>query len=211
MNRERSTSHDYAPLSALLARIAEDESRERVSISDLLDLTGERAFGALMFVLALPNVIPTPPGTSTILGLPLIILAFQLSYGRRSPWLPKMLAARSIPRAGFAAMLARTNPTLRRVERVLKPRLSFLVGPIAERFIGLALLVLALILFLPIPLGNMLPAVAICVMSLSLIEHDGFAALIGAALGALAVLLVWGAMVALIRAAAAALEHLGSI
>jgi hypothetical protein len=205
------TRHDYVPLSELLARIASDKGRQRIAIRDLLALTGERAFGALMFVLALPNVVPTPPGTSTVLGLPLVILAFQLSYGRRTPWLPNVLAARSIPRAGFAALLARTSPTLRRVERVLKPRFEFILSPLAERFIGLTLLVLALVLFLPIPLGNMLPAAAICVMSLSLIEHDGLAALIGVLLAALAVLLVWGAIVTLVRAAASALEHLGAI
>jgi hypothetical protein len=164
-----------------------------------------------MFVLAVPNVVPMPPGTSAVLGFPLVILAFQLCYGRSAPWLPKTLAARSLPRARFAAALARTNPTLRRAERVLKPRLGFLVSPMAERFIGLVLLVLALILFLPIPFGNMLPAAAICVMSLSLLEHDGLAALIGAALGAVAVLLVWGAVVTFFRAAAAALEHLASV
>src|SRR5215207_7589177 len=105
--------HRYASLSELLTRIAADDARERIAVRDLLESTGERAFGALMFVLALPNVVPTPPGASAILGLPLIILGFQLSYGRKTPWLPEVLAARSIPRAGFAAMLERTNPTLR--------------------------------------------------------------------------------------------------
>jgi hypothetical protein len=89
---------------------------------------------------------------------------------------------------------------------VLQPRLGFLVSPVGERVIGLMMLVLAVIIFLPIPLGNIVPAAAICVMSL--IEHDGLAALIGAALAGLAVLLVWGAIVALVRAAGIALEHL---
>jgi hypothetical protein len=45
----------------------------------------------------------------------------------------------------------------------------------------------------------MLPAAAICVTSLSLIDHDGLAELIGVILATLAVLLVWGAIVTLVR------------
>ena len=62
---------------------------------------------------------------------------------------------------------------MRRLERVLKPRLGLLVSPAAERLLGFAVFILAVILFLPIPLGNMLPAAAICILSLALVEHDG--------------------------------------
>jgi hypothetical protein len=201
----------HPPLSELLARVAADETRERVSVRDLLENAGERAFGALMFVFALPNVVPTPPGTSTLLGLPLILLAAQLVWGRRTPWLPRVIGARAIDRTDFARLVARANPALRRCERVLRPRLSLLLSPIAERLLGFALLVLAIVLFLPIPLGNMLPAAAICLIALALIEHDGLAALVGALVGMLAILLVWGALFALARAALLALERLGVV
>jgi hypothetical protein len=201
----------HPALSELLAQIAADETRDRVFLGDLLAVAGDRAFGALMFVFALPNVVPTPPGTSAALGLPLVLLAFQLLCGRRTPWLPRTITARSIARADFAALISRTAPLLRRFEHVLKPRLGLLVSPVAERLLGLALLILAVILFLPIPFGNMLPAAAICIVSLSLLEHDGLVALLGTVVGAFAVLIVWGALFALLRAGLVAIEHLGAL
>ncbi|MDO8320804.1 exopolysaccharide biosynthesis protein, partial [Rhodoferax sp.] len=59
-------------LSTILWELSADTRRERIAISDLLVALGDRATGALIFIFAFPNVLPTPPGTSTILGAPLI-------------------------------------------------------------------------------------------------------------------------------------------
>lgn len=204
----RAKRHQLA-LSEVLARIASDGTRERVSVADLLQLASDRAYGALLFIFALPNVVPMPPGTSAVLGLPLVLLAAQFLYGRKTPWLPRMVARRSIMRTEFIALLARINPVLRRVERILRPRLGVLVSPTAERVLGIVLLGLSLILFLPIPFGNMLPAAAICLMSLALVEHDGLIVVLGALLGILSVVVVWGALLVLARTALAALDSFG--
>jgi hypothetical protein len=201
----------HQPLSELLARIAADDTRERVSVADLLELAGDRAFGALMFVFALPNVVPTPPGFSAALGLPLILLSAQLLWGRRTPWLPRAIVSRSVARTDFSAVISRMTSPMRRFERVLKPRLGVLVSPVAERLLGFALLVLAVLLFLPIPLGNMLPAAAICILSLALVEHDGLAVLVGFLIGVIAVIIVWGTLFGLATAGLALLRHLGWI
>ena len=199
----------HPALSELLSHIAYDDTRERVSVADLLHISRDRAFGALLFVFALPNVVPMPPGTSAILGLPLVLLAAQFLWGRKTPWLPRMITERSIARTEFVGLLTRINPVLSRVERILRPRIAVLVSPAAERILGVVLLGLSVILFLPIPFGNMLPAAAICLMSLSLVEHDGLIVALGALLGILAVLLVWGALLAMVRTALAALSYFG--
>ena len=77
-------------LSVFLSAIARGQDRERISIADLLQALEHRAIGALMFIFAVPNAIPVPPGVSAILGAPLIFLSFQLMIGRR-PWLPKVI------------------------------------------------------------------------------------------------------------------------
>lgn len=205
------TADRHSALSELLSQIAADESRERVSTGDLLAMAGDRAFGALIFVFALPNLVPTPPGTSAILGLPLIILSFQLLYGRRTPWLPKAISVRSIARADLASVVRRTAPVLKRIERVLKPRLSWLVTAYSERLLALLMLILSVILFLPIPLGNIFPAAAMCIIALALIEHDGLAALFGILIGAGSVLIVWGALLAVLKAILLAVEHFAGV
>lgn len=88
------------PLSQILFRIAEDETRARVSIGDIFEALGDRAFGALILIFALPNIVPTPPGTSAITGAPLVFLAAQLMLGWQ-PWLPGWITKRSLARADF--------------------------------------------------------------------------------------------------------------
>lgn len=188
------------PLSHLLAELAADVSRERVSVGDLLLALRDRALAALLLLFALPNVVPVPPGTSALLGAPLLFLAAQLALGRR-PWLPRVIAERSMPRGHFAALVTRALPWLARAERLLRPRWAALCTPPAEYGVGLLCLLLALIVFLPIPLGNMLPALAICLFALGILERDGLWVLAGLATALSSVALVWGVLYALIKSA----------
>jgi hypothetical protein len=186
-------------LSDILTEIADDTSPLRVSVVDLLAAMPDRAFGALMFIFALPNVLPTPPGTSTVLSVPLIFLATQLTLGQH-PWLPRLIANRSMARTDFAALIARTNPRLARAERLLRPRLAGLVQPPFEYAIGVICLLLAVILFLPIPFGNNLPALAICMFSLGIMERDGVCVLIGLLTAVASIVLIWGIAYAFVTA-----------
>jgi hypothetical protein len=188
-------------LSDILHSVATGQTRERVSVADLFEVMRDRAFGALMLIFAAPNVLPLPPGSSTILGAPLIFLAAQLALSRPRPWLPKLIAKRSMSRKDFAAIVSKGAPWLVRAEKLLTPRLSFLTRPPFEQAIGAICLLLAVILFLPIPFGNNLPALAICLFSLAILERDGLAALAGTLVAIVSVAVVWGVLYALVRTA----------
>jgi len=148
----------------------------RIRLVELVDSFGDRTFGALLLFFALPNLIPLPPGSSAILGTPLILIAAQLALGRTSLWLPQAVGNRTLATRDLQKLVGYTVPALRRTERLLAPRLDMLLN---DRLIGLACLVLALVLFLPIPLGNIPPAFAICAFALGLLQRDGVAVLVG--------------------------------
>ena len=186
------------PLSQVLHVLADDPIRERISIGDLLAALGDRAIGALLFIFAFPNVLPTPPGTSAILGAPLLFLAAQLAFGRQ-PWLPVIITKRSMSRDDFQSLIRRISPWLARAEKLLKPRLSSLALPPMEYLIGLVCLLLATLLVLPIPLGNMLPALAISLIALGVLERDGLWVLAGMVTAGLAIVVVSGVVFALIK------------
>jgi hypothetical protein len=179
-----------------LTALAHDASRERIAVADLLAALGDRAIGALMFVFAVPNVLPTPPGTSSLLGAPLVFLAAQLMFGR-APWLPAVVAKRSMMRTDFAKLMARVVPWLAKAERLLKPRLSRLTVAPMEYAIGALCLLLAVVLVLPIPLGNILPALAISLLALGVLEGDGVCILIGVVSAVAGLALVSGVVLAL--------------
>lgn len=83
---------------------------------------------------------------------------------------------------------------------MLKPRLKFLVHPPAEFVIGLLCLILSIVLTLPIPLGNILPALAICFFAFAILERDGLCSVIGAMLFVVAAIVVSGVIFAMVKA-----------
>ncbi len=184
----------------ILDEISADESRSRVSVADLLHVMSGRAIGALLLLFALPNILPAPPGTSSILGMPLVYLSAQMMLGRL-PWLPAFIANRSMSREDFAATISRATPLIARAEKLLKPRLSFIVRHGAERVIGAVCLILAIVLLLPIPLGNMLPALAIGLIALGVLERDGVWVLVGLTVAGISLFIVAGVVYALAKAA----------
>jgi hypothetical protein len=186
---------DGLSLSQLLRKLADDTTRDRIAVGDLLQALGDRAIGALLFIFAFPNILPVPPGTSAVLGAPLVFLAAQLAFGMR-PWLPGLISRRSMSRSDFYGMIRRVVPWLERAEKLLRPRISVLALPPFEYLIGVVCLLLAAVLVLPIPLGNMLPALSISLLALGLLERDGYAiatGLIAATVSAVVVSgVIWG-------------------
>lgn len=144
-----------------------------VSVQDVLNRFEGRAFGLLMLLLALPNCIPNVPGLSTIFGILLLAPAIQLIIGSGSPWLPKRLRAMTIQRETLRTTIKSALPTLKKFEVLIKPRWE----PLTERPVSIALgfmvLICALILMLPIPLGNWLPGMCIAAIALALLQRDG--------------------------------------
>jgi hypothetical protein len=195
-------------LSEMLAAIANDPSRDYIAVADIRDAMGDRAFGAMMFVFAAPNALPVNmPGISAVLGLPLLFLSLQLMLGVAVPWLPRFLVQRTLRRQSFARVMNHAVPWIRRTERLLRPRLEFLAAGPIERLIGLLSAILCLVLILPIPFGNMGPAVAICVMALALLERDGLAALAGVGIGIAGIALAWGVILAIVKAVSLFVRH----
>lgn len=193
------------PFSAQFQDIA-DQAEDRVSIGDLTSRLGDRAFGGLLIILAIPNLAPLPPGSSSILAAPLIFAALQFAIGRESVWLPKAVRERSISRETLAHFVSFSAPLLKRAERLIRPRYSIFIN---DRVIGAICLLLAVILFLPIPLGNLPPALALCAFGLSLLHRDGLAALIGVIITIISLIVVALVSGTIILSVSAAVRWLG--
>ena len=169
------------PLSAMLREVGA-AADGHVSIGDMTERFGPRAFGAVLFIFGLLNLLPWPPGGTTITGTPLLLIAAQMTIGAHTVWLPKAITRRGLDAAVFNKGLGKVLPWLVRLEKVSRPRLGFLFGPIGDRLLGLVCTLLAVIIVLPIFGGNFLPAVAVTVLAISLVLRDGLLALLGYAL-----------------------------
>jgi hypothetical protein len=174
------------PLSEVVCELAETEAAT-MSLGEVVDAFGASALAGLLLVFGLACALPLPPGATTVFGAPLVLLAPQLMFDQPAPWLPKALRERRIAMPELRRVFERMTPWLKRMEMVSRPRLDFFVGASGRRLIGLICTLFALVLILPIPLGNMLPAATVSVFSLALIQRDGLVALVGYAFGAASV------------------------
>lgn len=195
-------------LSRRLVRAASDRAhRADMSLAELVVTLGDRSFAWLIVVFALVNLIPMPIGSNMVTAIPLILVTGQMAWGLPQVRLPAFLMRRQVSRKGFQKLVLRLGPLIRPVERILRPRHNYLFDPRLERALGVFLLVVSLALFLPIPLSGYLPATALFVTGVGLVERDGLVAVGGLALGvvALGVTVAVGAMIVL--GAQAALTH----
>lgn len=186
------------PLSAILREISLDPD-PTVAVGEIVHRFGRRAFGALLFIFSAPNWLPLPPGSSSFLSVPLVLLSPQVAVGIQSPWLPGFIDDRTMKRSDMRKAVDKLLPTLERIEKVSRPRWGFMFGAVGDRMIGLTCFLLSLVLILPIPLGNMAPAAAIAAFGLSLVQRDGILTLIGYAISGISVgLLILGYRAALL-------------
>jgi hypothetical protein len=190
-------------LSDVIEGFGEDE-RPVLTVGQMLEQFDSRAFGAMLLVFGLLNCLPLPPGSSTILSLPILLLAPQIAWGSDVPWLPRKLVDHPLKRDDLRGLFRRLTPIVRRMELVTRPRLKILFGPIGERLIGVVCTLLALVLVLPIPLGNLAPGATVAVLALALLQRDGLLALLGYLMAAVSV----GLLVLSAGVVAAAIERL---
>lgn len=190
-------------LSDVIESFGED-TRPVLTVGQMLDQFDSRAFGAMLLVFGLLNCLPLPPGSSTILSLPILLLAPQIAVGREVPWLPRKLVEHPLKRDDLRGLFRKLTPIVRRMELVSRPRLGFLFAQGGERLIGVVCTLLALVLVLPIPLGNLAPGATVAVLSLALLQRDGLLALLGYMMAAVSV----GLLVVSAGVVAAAVDRL---
>ncbi len=161
---------------------------ERVSVGELIDKLESRAHGVLLLILALPMCLPNVPGISTVFGLLMLAPALQMMFGQRAMWLPRQMRAWSFPREGLCKALRAAIPSLRKIERLIKPRWPALTQWPATSLVGLQTLIMALILILPIWGANLTPGVTVVLTAMALLQRDGVLMLltVPAALGSMA-------------------------
>ena len=174
--------------SAVLAGLDELLPARRVTVGEMVDALGGAGIGLTILMLALPSFIPVPGlPTGVVFGTALAILALQVMLGADRLILPERLRRFSMPREPVVKGGLWIAPWFRRVEWMLRPRLPALSGRIARFVLALPILIHAVMILLPIPLGNQLPALAVIAFAFGLIERDGIAVLAGALLSVLAV------------------------
>ncbi len=157
------------------------ENLKEVTLNEILEIAGERTFGFLFVLLALPSALPIPaPGYSVPFGIVMFLLAVQLIVGSEQPWLPEKFRKRGFERKSVQGIIRKGIPWLQRIETVSRPRLTSVCTSRTGRVvIGLAIALMSISMMIPIPLTNTLPAMGIFVTGFGLLDDDGAISLAG--------------------------------
>jgi hypothetical protein len=163
-------------LSEELAMILREFEVESVTMREVLGLLHGRGYLLLVMVIALPFCTPVPlPGLSTPFGLIITIIGVRLALGAK-PWLPARLLDTRLPPKIFARVFALTRKIILGFERLLRPRMLWVTAsPRLEQLHAIPIVICALMLLLPLPIpfSNMVPAWGILLLAGGLLERDG--------------------------------------
>ncbi len=183
-----------APVARRLRRAAARLQGEGLSLQDMARAHGPEAPGTLLLLMAAPCLLPVP-GVGTVLGLGMAALAFGLWRGQAGHWLPRRVAGLVLSQQWTRRVLMFLVTTYLVAGRYARPRLTGVVAAPGRSWFAGTVAAMALLIVLPIPFGNVLPAVAMMLMGVALVFRDGLAMILGLATAALAVTttgaLVW--------------------
>ena len=170
-------AHDTSgKVSDTLSKAARAIPVEGMTLSQLLGTLGEQGLLVFCIFLTIPFVLPVQiPGLSTVFGLLIAFIALGVTVNR-VPIFPRWLMDRHIAATHLILVLDHGARLFARFERWVCPRWFTLThSALMNCITGLLLLFAAGLLTLPllIPFSNVLPALAILLLTIGILQRDG--------------------------------------
>ncbi len=180
------TAHLRSPetsLSAAFERAAAEVRSHTVTVGELLELIGEQGLLLFCAFLAIPFLLPVAiPGTSTVFGVLIVLIGIGVATDSL-PLMPKRLLDHALSSRHVVPALQKGAAAFRRFEKWIRPRaLAMTASRLANFANGAVMVIAALVLMLPLPLvpfTNTIPALAIVLLSIGMVERDGIVIAVG--------------------------------
>ena len=154
----------------------------KISVAEIVETFGERSFGPLLLLAGLLGMTPVAaiPSAPSIIALITLLISAQLLFGRHTIWLPRFLAKLSVKADKLHRAVKMTRKPAHVADRIMRPRLKVLTGPVADRVVaGVCVLVALCVPPLEfLPFVAFIPSLAIATFGLALIARDGLVVLI---------------------------------
>jgi len=190
------SSAPTANVSELVGELAAATPPEGLEISQLFERIGREGLLVAIMLLTVPFLLPVSiPGMSTPFGTLIILICLSIVTGGPLR-LPRRLGRMRVKQKHMRLIADKAGAVLRRLEAWSKPRLGALTAgrPLrAVHAVGIVFSAVGMMLPLPLPLSNAIPAYAIVCLALGLLRRDG--ALVLAGYGLLAATILYLAVV----------------
>lgn len=183
MSRESSTESTSKIISDIASQIPE----EGINFKEFLALIGEKGGLISCLILVAPFLFPVSiPGSSSPFGLAIILINIGI-LTKNHPLIPQRIMEYKISENAMITLLNGMIRVLSGLEKFIKPRFNFLTKPFMDQVNNMFMIFCAFLLMLPlpVPLTDFLPAYSILFLTLGSIENDGYLVLAGYAMGLL--------------------------
>lgn len=158
-----------------------------LSLHALLALHGQSSIGTLLMLFSLFCILPVG-GVGNVFGVALWMLSWHWYRGHPDMPLPNRLAALRVNRRWSLVLVRWLGQGYRQAGRWMRPRWPALQAPWMRGPWAAWIALQALVIFLPIPLGNILPAFSLVALGLGHLIRDGVMHGLSLALGLLSLL-----------------------
>lgn len=186
---KRMSSAEPSNLEDVLDEIAtkcdDDDTPESLTLDEVLESVGRRSYGPLLLVIGLFAISPATiiPGMTWLAAALTLLVAGQMALGMPRIWLPRKALQAQLPRSAVRSGIEKGRGAAKTIDKLLKPRLTFLSRPPFVNLVALMVLVAALITF-PlglIPFAPLAPGLAVVFFGLGMVARDGLWLALGAA------------------------------
>ena len=171
-------------LTQRLKEIIDNLPTDSLTLGQIRDLLGRDGMLLLVILLSLVFLIPVSiPGLSTIFGGTILLIGFSILFDRNL-WLPKKFLQKKFPAEALKKAFLTGLKWLTKLEKISQPhRLAWLTGGKWSHLVnGSAIILATLLLMMPfglIPFTNTLPALALLLYAIGLLQKDGLSILLG--------------------------------
>ena len=161
----------------VLESVKENAEGEKVELGEVVEHLENRGFGPILLAPALVALLPTGaiPGIPSACGILIFLIAIQMAWGKKHPWLPQRLKSIGFSRDKLGQVIDKSAPVTKKIDRWFKPRILILSDGVVKRSVAL-LCALAGLMMIPlelVPFAVMLPAFAIVLAAVGLSTEDG--------------------------------------
>jgi hypothetical protein len=130
---------------------------------------GGRSFLVVLLMLAIAGLTPS---VGSFVGLLIASTAVQMAAGRAVPFFPRWIAERPLPARHLRRIVPYAITALAFLEQQIHPRWPALIEATRLPTTVMIVLLSVPLTLMPIPLGNIGPALAIAMISLTALEED---------------------------------------
>jgi hypothetical protein len=172
-------------LDEIVGKCDRDDTPDSLTLGEILESVGRRSYGPLLLVIGLFAISPATivPGMTWLAAALTLVVAGQMALGLPSIWLPKSALRAELPRDAVRSGVEKSRGLAKAIDKLLKPRLTFLSKPPFVNVVALLVIAAALITF-PlglIPLAPLAPGLAVVFFGLGMVARDGLWLALGSA------------------------------